>query len=310
MATRRPAFQVFTRQSLHPTLLVGATGRYGSGKTETGLRMAFAVAKHFGGRVGVVDTESRRAELYQGKFGYFDHLPLNGDGVEDYALNGETLTAAMDQLVDQGCTAIVVDGISDEWALTCDRAGQDWRNWKVARPPHRDFLKALQGSKARLVVVTCRADEKYTVQAGGMGANGIKEKDKIVSLGEKHRQDKDLPYILDIFIRMDEINGQAVAQIGLKCRLEDLKNRTIPSPDRELWGPIVAYLAGEHHEKIIQPEDVESLLGRIRKLPKEGQARVKAWLEGAGMEKLAEVPVQLVLELTEVVQGEERQHKE
>ena len=84
-------------------LLVGLVGPSGSGKTYSALRLA----KGFGGKTFVIDTEARRALWYADTFA-FEHIDFRPPfGPLDYL-------AAINHAVSQGADNVVIDSMSHE----------------------------------------------------------------------------------------------------------------------------------------------------------------------------------------------------
>jgi len=88
-------------------LYIGLFSPSGGGKTFSALRLAVGIQKIVGGKIGVVDTENRRALAYADRF-EFMHLDFKPPFASlDYL-------AAMRQLKAAGCNVIIVDSMSHE----------------------------------------------------------------------------------------------------------------------------------------------------------------------------------------------------
>lgn len=88
-------------------LLVSLYGPSSGGKTYSGLRLLTGAQRVLGGKIGVIDTESRRATHYAKKFA-FEHLDFGEPfGPADYWEAIEAMQAA-------GCKCILVDSMSHE----------------------------------------------------------------------------------------------------------------------------------------------------------------------------------------------------
>ncbi|MDR3266970.1 MAG: ATP-binding protein, partial [Tannerella sp.] len=82
-------------------------GPSGSGKTMTALRMAKGIAVKMGGRVAVIDTESKSASKYSDRIS-FDVDDLSRKTVDDYI-------AAMNEAAKAGYKVLVIDSLSHAW---------------------------------------------------------------------------------------------------------------------------------------------------------------------------------------------------
>lgn len=105
MTTRQ--FNISKAKRSQVPLVVGIMGPSGGGKTFSALRLASGIVKSQGGRVGVIDTEAKRALHYASLFD-FDHLEFGAPfGSLDYLDAMKAMAAA-------GCTTIIVDSMSHE----------------------------------------------------------------------------------------------------------------------------------------------------------------------------------------------------
>jgi hypothetical protein len=105
MTTRQ--FSISKAKRSQVPLVVGLMGPSGGGKTFSALRLASGIVKAQGGRVGVIDTEAKRALHYASLFD-FDHLEFGAPfGSLDYLEAMKAMAAA-------GCTTIIVDSMSHE----------------------------------------------------------------------------------------------------------------------------------------------------------------------------------------------------
>lgn len=88
-------------------LLLGITGASGSGKTYSALRLATGIRRVVGGKIGFIDTESKRGLHYADRFEFF-HVPMDAPfGPLDYL-------AAIEFCVQQGVTILIVDSMTHE----------------------------------------------------------------------------------------------------------------------------------------------------------------------------------------------------
>lgn len=139
-------------------------GPGGGGKTYTALTLARAL----GDRVGVVDTEHRRALEYKKTF-RFSHLPLDSFDPKD-------LTELIADAAEQGINPLVIDSGSPFWdghngmleqvdTITANSGRNDkfGTGWLAMRPVERDMFGAMLSYPGHLIV-TLRTKNEYTYQ--------------------------------------------------------------------------------------------------------------------------------------------------
>jgi hypothetical protein len=178
-------------------LRLALTGPSGSGKTYS----ALLLAKGFGGKVAVIDTEHGSASLYC-------HL-LDFDVMELTApYSPERYIAAIKDAEDAGYDVLVIDSISHEWNGTggmlqineqvakAKFQGNTWAAWSESDPRHRKFIDAMLQSNMH-VIVTMRSKTE-TAQSKDERTG----KSKVQQLGMKAEQRDGIIYefttVLDI----------------------------------------------------------------------------------------------------------------
>ena len=181
-------FTEATDKGLH--LRLALTGPSGGGKTYTALMLATAI----GDKVGVIDTEYKRALHYAGKFKFL-HNPLDDYTVEGYV-------NAMKEAVDIGCDVLVIDSISHAWMgkdgvlEMVDRAkprygDNEWGAWSEGTPLQNRFVEALNRVNMKMhLIVTMRAKTKWTLEPGRNG----KLAPRAVGLGMEQRKGMEFEY--------------------------------------------------------------------------------------------------------------------
>lgn len=147
-------------------LRLGITGPSGSGKTFSALRLA----KGFGGKIAVIDTEKGSASLYADRF-EFDVLELTPPYSPDRYI--EAMTAA----VNEGYQIIIMDSISHAWAgeggilnikeKLDARGGNSFANWAKMTPMQEKFIAALINCPAHLIVTMRSKQEHVQVSENG-----------------------------------------------------------------------------------------------------------------------------------------------
>lgn len=145
-------------------------GPPGAGKTLTGLVWAQSLGK----RVGVIDTERGRSQLYAGQdMGAgplaFQVAVLDGGRPEDYL-------AAMGALAQRGRDVLLIDSLSHAWAGSgglLDRHDEvpgknSWSNWSKITPVWRKLIEAILTWPGH-VIVTARAKTEWATSLNERG---------------------------------------------------------------------------------------------------------------------------------------------
>jgi len=154
-------FQKATKKKSKLRLMVASAS--GGGKTTAALRIATSVAKHVGGRIALIDSESGSASLYSDEFD-FDVLDMeNTFSPEDYI-------QAIKMAEEAGYETIVLDGITPEWSGPggCldiqTRLGGRYTDWAKVTPRHNAFIQAILTSPAH-IITTCRSKTQHEMDA-------------------------------------------------------------------------------------------------------------------------------------------------
>ncbi len=178
-------------------LRLALTGPSGSGKTYSALQLA----KGFGGKVAVIDTEHGSASLYC-------HL-LDFDVMELTApYSPERYISAIQDAEKAGYDVLIIDSISHEWNGTggmlqineqvaqAKFRGNTWSAWSESDPRHRKFIDAMLQSNMH-VIVTMRSKTETAQEKDERTG-----KTKIQQLGMKAEQRDGIIYefttVLDI----------------------------------------------------------------------------------------------------------------
>lgn len=158
-------------------LLIGLSGPSRSGKTFSALRIAKGLAQ--GGKVYMIDTESKRGLQYATKFKY-----SHGDFLAPFT--NERYLEAIQKAKSEGATVIIVDSMShahegsggmlEQHEAELDRmAGQDWKRrekvtfaaWIKPKASHNRFVQSILQMGADTHFVFCfRAKDKLILSKG------------------------------------------------------------------------------------------------------------------------------------------------
>ena len=162
-------------------MILSLGGPSGSGKTYSACRLAVGAQQITGGRIGLVDTEAKRALHYIERFKdsegrpirYIDFAPPFGP--LDYM-------AAIEQLIADGCMVIIVDSMTHEHSgdggvmeqiesWLDEKCGDDWKKREAMNQvaharikPQRKKLnnRIVQLGRGGVLIILCyRADDGY-----------------------------------------------------------------------------------------------------------------------------------------------------
>jgi hypothetical protein len=240
-------------------LRLGISGPSGSGKTYG----ALLIAKGFGGRVAVIDTEEGSASLYS-HLCEFDALELRAP------YTPERYIEAIQTAERAGYDLLVIDSITHEWSgkggcleindttAHASFKGNTWAAWNKTTPRHRAFLDAILQSKCH-IIATMRSKVE-TVQEGR----------QVIKLGLKEEQRDGTEYEFTTVLSVTHANHHATAskdRTGLFSdphlitpdtgrRLRDwlesgVEVKPEPTPVQEL--------ANRHLSYMVTPEQLERL---------------------------------------------------
>jgi hypothetical protein len=156
-------------------LRLALIGPSGSGKTFSSMAIATALVP--GGRIAVIDSERKSAELYANKF-EFDTLDLERHSPLDYV-------AAIELAEREGYDVIVCDSLSHAWmgkggALeqvdqAVERgAGNSFSAWRQVTPKHMQLVDKILSCNAHFIA-TIRAKTAYVQEKNEKGKTEIKK---------------------------------------------------------------------------------------------------------------------------------------
>lgn len=203
------------REKLKVPIMI--TGASGSGKTISSLFIAKGIVEKMypdlsdeeqWGKIGVIDTEHKRALLYAGStvadihIGEFLHLDFEPPFTVQNYIN------AFNLIKNEGVEVVIVDSISHAWSgeggileqvenYTKGNTGKNMQAWAKVKPLEKEFLKLITGNSV-YVIATSRSKQAYDFDRDENG------KMKIVKLGLKPDQKDALEYEFAIAFRMDQ----------------------------------------------------------------------------------------------------------
>lgn len=201
--------------------VVGLIGASGSGKTLSALRLAYgmmtaaypeATEEERWEKVGVIDTEHRRAMIYAGQqfdeevgeIGGFLHIDLTAP------YSTKRYIDALHALIESGCEVIIVDSLSHNWngegGITethASMSGNSFQNWGKLSSETNRLIRELT-TKDVHILATMRTKTEYVVELNEKGKMSPRK------VGTKPIQKEDFEYEFLINFTIDE-NGTAVA---------------------------------------------------------------------------------------------------
>lgn len=211
-------------------------GVSGAGKTATGLLFSTALARHYGGRVAVIDTERGRALAYQNtEFAPdgFLYNQLSQPSVDKYR------NAIKQAATIPGVKVLFIDSLTHAWTgeggLLEETSGYSEKEafskrWdEVGRKQNR-FVNEMTSIPLH-VIATMRVRTDWFIRS----EDG---KTKIDRVGVKPNQRKDIEYEFGIYCRMDEYHTLSVQKSDCSAidRLE------VHCPTMEFMSPVIEWL--------------------------------------------------------------------
>jgi len=155
-------------------LRLGMSAPSGAGKTYSALLLAHGL----GGRVGIIDTEHRSADLYA------DLLPGGFDVLElPPPFSPDNYVAAIHAFELAGASTIIVDSLSHAWigeggaldmqGKIADKTGNSWSAWRTVTPKHNALVEAMLQSPCH-IIATMRSKTEYVQESEG-GKSKVKK---------------------------------------------------------------------------------------------------------------------------------------
>jgi len=193
-------FQPAKRKSVG--FLAGLTGVPGSGKTYTALLLAAGLAGEEG-KVGFIDTEQGRGEMYSDSPNIVSAMP---GGLYFYKkllppFTPEKFIEAINEAVDFGITALVVDSISSEWEGTggcCEIAESLKTGWLTVKPRHKKFMPNF-ATCCPIPIIFCLRSADKSDRVETVDKNGKKEV-AFVSRGVQPIQEKNFMFFMTVHL--------------------------------------------------------------------------------------------------------------
>jgi hypothetical protein len=207
-------------------MLMAISSVSGGGKTFSSLLVAAGIAGH-NGRVGMIDTENGRGEMYADSPGIRAALPNGYDYLRfDPPFGPDRYIEHIRAAEDAGITVCVVDSGTHEWEGTggCAEIAEKNKlggmpNWAKAKMSHKRFVNHLLSSPMH-IIFCLRARDKVKIfkkgdllvtSAGSVVEDGqVAEKDMIVPLGLQPICEKNFVFEMLVSLQLDEHTHHAV----------------------------------------------------------------------------------------------------
>lgn len=265
-------FRKATRKAV--PMLLGISSVSGGGKTFSALLVAAGIAGP-SGRVGFIDTENGRGEMYADSPGIIKALPRGYDYLRfDPPFSPERYIEHIEAAEKAGITVCVLDSFTHEWEGIggCTEIAEKnplgrMPNWSKAKMAHKRMMNRLLTSTMH-IILCIRAREKVKMFKRGdlMVVNAaavesepqVADKDTIVSLGLQPITEKNAVFELTVSLQLDERTHHAVP----------IK---VPEPLMPLF-PGGRLLTREDGERIAQWNNTGSALDPAEQLRKRARA--------------------------------------
>ena len=190
-------------------MLIGLAGPSGSGKTYSSLLLAAGIAGPEG-RVGMLDTENGRGEMYADSPAIMKALSSGYEYTRlDPPFTPAAYVAGIEAAEKAGLQVLVVDSLSHEWEGTggCEEIAEEYAikgqpNWKMAKIAHKRF--ANHCLSASMYIIFCmRAREKVKFVKVG-------NKTEVVPIGIQPICEKNWMFEMLVSMRIEEETHHAI----------------------------------------------------------------------------------------------------
>lgn len=216
---------------------IAIAGPSGTGKTFTGLTLAFGLADT--GKVAVIDTERGSASKYADVFPEFDVMELD-------SYHPDKFIQGIKDAEDGGYEVLLIDSLSHAWngpgglleiveAITKrSKSGNSFTAWGEATPIQNRLIDTITRSKLH-IICTMRSKQEYSLERDERTGKSTPRK-----VGMAPVQRADLEYEFDCFFEMDYDNTMLVQ----KSRCSKLAGQAISKPDVRVADILKEWLSG------------------------------------------------------------------
>lgn len=208
-------------------LRLGISGASGCGKTWSALEIATGM----GGKIGMIDTEAGRGELYGSDFDY-DIIRLEAP------YSTQRYIEAIKMFERAGYDILIIDSLSHAWVgeggvlSVVDKAGANsfTQGWRVGTPQHNSLIDALVTSSMH-IITTLRVKTEYVVEKNDRG----KAEPRKVGLSPVQRDG--LEYEFTVFMDMNQEHTAHVTKDNTK-----LFDQQYLKPSKEMGEKLMGWL--------------------------------------------------------------------
>ena len=199
-------FQIRKAERKQAKLRLGISAPSGAGKTHSSI----VIAKGMGGKIGLIDTENRSADLYCDLADY-DVITLTAPySPERYVQAIETFERAK-------YDTIIIDSLSHAWvgtggslekhsnAVARDPKGNTWSAWREITPAHNQLVDKLTQSPCH-IIATMRAKTETVMDKDDSGKIVIRK------VGMSPVMRDGIEYEFTLFLEMDQRHNAFVSK--------------------------------------------------------------------------------------------------
>ncbi|MFA6080747.1 MAG: AAA family ATPase [Candidatus Gracilibacteria bacterium] len=229
-------------------LRLGISGAPNSGKT----RSALEIARGIGGKIGLIDSEHGRGELYAGMFDY-DVIRLEAPFTPESYIN------AILAFEREGYDVLIIDSMSHAWngkggiLEEVDQSKDKFTSgWKTATPKQNALIDTIMSSKMH-IIATFRAKTEYVIEKNEYGKNQPRK------IGLAPIQRPEIEYEFMLFMTM---NQDHFAQIS-KDNTRMFDENTLIQPNREMGEKLLEWLNEGSDEPVVVKRDLLSIVEEI-----------------------------------------------
>ncbi len=230
-------------------LRLGLSGAAGSGKT----RGALEIATGMGGKIGMIDTESGRGDIYARDYEY-DLIRLEAP------YSTARYIEAMKMFEEAGYDILIIDSMSHAWngaggvVSIVDAGGKGWFSPQgiKAGAEQQAFIDAIITSKMH-IICTFRAKTKYEVEKNDRGQNVPRK------IGLEPIQKDNVEYELTLFMTLDQNHYGTVTKDNTK-----MYDQQIIKVDKEMGAHLMRWLdegvdPKRQFEEVVLPQTIENM---------------------------------------------------
>ena len=230
-------------------LRIAIDGPYGSGKTYSLLRLAFAMkARGMCKQILVIDTERESASLYEGEH-------PDGEAFEFETINLATyapteFVGAIQLAVKHNYDCIIIDSLSHAWIgqggaldlVDQKSTGNSFTAWKDVTPLHRRMVDSIIQAPAHMLV-SMRSKVEYVLTQEYKNGRTITVPQKI---GMAPQQRDGMEYEFDLYASMDQEHQLRIT----KSRCSPMQDAQAIKPGATFWMPLFDWCEGASAEQV------------------------------------------------------------